>query len=125
MTSRILAATPDAPADARHFVHDSLDELGCEADVTSLAELLVSEVVTDALREHPDHLTVRIEPSPDGRVRCEVATPAPEEIDEDRSDPVQRRIALCCVDEFAHEWASDLDRTRTSTWFELARTLAG
>jgi len=122
MTSQILAATPDAPADARHFVHDSFDELGCADDVTTMAELLISEVVTDALRDHPDHLTVRVEPSAEGTVRCEVATSAPEEIDEDGSDPLQRRIARRFVDEFADKWASDLDRTRTSTWFELERS---
>lgn len=125
MKSRILSATPEAPADARHFVHDSLDELGCTDAATASAEQLVSEVVTDALREHPEHLTVRVEPSAEGKVRCEVSTPASEEIRKDLSDPMQRRIARRCVDELADDWASDLDRTRTSTWFELPRTLDG
>lgn len=119
MSSRILTATSDAPADARHFVHDSLGELGCTDDDTTLAEQLVSEVVTGALREHPEQLTVHIEPAADGRIRFEVAAPAPEQIYADRSDPLQRRIARRCVDQLADDWGSELDRTRTSTWFEL------
>lgn len=119
MKSTILTATPDAPAEARHFVHDSLDELGCTDDVSTSAEQLISEVVTDALREHPEQLTVSIDSSSDRIVRFEVAAPASEGFDEDPSDPTQRRIARRCVDEIAGEWASEMDRTRTSTWFEL------
>jgi len=120
MKSTILAATSEAPAEARHFVHDSLDELGCTDDVSTSAELLVSEVVTNALSQHPEQLTVSIDTSSDSVVRFEVSAPAPVEIDEDPSDPTQRQFARRCVDGIAEEWASDVDRTRTSTWFELA-----
>ncbi len=116
--SCVIPGSGTAPAAARHFVHDSLDGLDQPDSLMRAAEQLVSEVVTDSLRQEPNALAVTVDASPDGGVHVEVAHESSAARDETPS--LQRIIARRCLDAYATRWNCDLDRTRTSTWFELA-----
>jgi hypothetical protein len=121
MSTHTLTASDDTPATARRLVHDRLVEWGYPPEVRTSAELLVSEVVTDALRQHPSLVTVTVEPMADDRLKVEVANePEPAPADGDPSRPEQRRIARRFVERLSDKWATELDRTRTTTWFELS-----
>lgn len=121
--SRTLRTSDRAPGAARDFVHRELEAAGLDPAVTSSAELLVSELVTDSMRQGPAQLTVAVEPSADGGIRVEVASDGVVELDDSAS--VQRAIARRFVHALADRWQSDLDRTRTSAWFELAGPTPG
>jgi len=77
-TTISVRLTPDerAPADARHVVRDAL--AGSEPAWRETAALIVSELVTNALRHgapHPtDHIVLLVERSPES-VRIEVRDP--------------------------------------------------
>jgi hypothetical protein len=119
VTTQTLLASEDAPATARRLVHDELEAWGYPSDVTESAERLVSEVVTDALRQRPTLVTVSVEPTAARTLHIEVANgPEPSVVGGDPSDAVQRGIAHRCVARLADRWATELDRTRTTTWFE-------
>jgi anti-sigma regulatory factor (Ser/Thr protein kinase) len=108
--------TPDAPRLARTLVDVVLEHVGA-AEVEPEAELLTSEVVTDAVRQAPSQISVRVQVDPDV-LRVEVSDDpgvVPEPIDGALERSTSRRL----VNAIAARWGSDLDLHRTTTWFEL------
>ena len=111
-------ATPEAPRRARAFVNSVLRRWHCD-EVADDANLLTSEVVSDAVRQAPSEVAVHVE-ADDEVVRIEVSDDpgllfSPEE------GALERRTARQVIRAIASRWGSDLDRNRTTTWFELRR----
>jgi anti-sigma regulatory factor (Ser/Thr protein kinase) len=106
---------------ARHLVTGQLSDWAL-GDLTETAELLVSEVVTNALRHAigPLRLNLRVRSA---RLRCEVEDTNP-------AGPVRRVVdadseggrGTKLLDLLAAAWGSTRTATGKTTWFELAAT---
>ena len=111
---------------ARRFVRDALSEADLRGEVVSDVELLVSELVTNAVihARSASRVTLDYEGS---RVRVTVAdeSPARPELLEHRADSITGR-GLFLVDQIAHRWGIDTDREPAGkrVWFELDTTPA-
>jgi hypothetical protein len=106
------------PAEARRLVEELLEAAGAER-LEPTADLLTSELVADAVRHAPSQISVRAAVDPD-MLRVEVSDD-PGIISEPGPPSVERRVRRRLVETLAHRWGSDLDRQRTTTWFELER----
>lgn len=113
----------DSPRDARRFVRRVLDDLGCQ-EVAEDAELLVSEVVTNAVLHGGGASTpVRVERIDDG-VRIEVVDPGhvfpaePQEVD--LSTP--GGLGLSIVDNLSDRWGVTPTDQGKVVWFELVES---
>jgi CheY-like chemotaxis protein/anti-sigma regulatory factor (Ser/Thr protein kinase) len=115
-----VEADTGAPRLVRRFVSEVLDPVG-DGDVIDTVQLLVTELVTNAVvhaRTEADVL-VRLVP---GGVRVEV-------VDDDDSFPVRRvphvdrpgGRGLDLVDKMARSWGIDMLEHGKRTWFEVAR----
>jgi anti-sigma regulatory factor (Ser/Thr protein kinase) len=113
-----LASVATAPESARAFVRAALKRWDIvEAD--HVAELLTSELVTNAIRHADSPVTVRAfhEPS---RIRVEVE-------DASRSAPTVRHPApdepggrgMLIVDRLADDWGAELHSGGKTVWFEI------
>jgi anti-sigma regulatory factor (Ser/Thr protein kinase) len=118
--SRVLG-TPASVRKARVFTGTVLADDRVEGSVIELAELLVSELVTNApvhargmvrLTVHADAHWVRIEMEDEGRGRP-VRRPATQ-------DHVDGR-GLEIVDALATDWGTERCATQSVVWFEIAR----
>ena len=110
-----LPRSSDAPRQARHLVHDLV-----APDRLDDATLLVSELVTNAVKYGPEHETINlIVDRSDGRTRFTVRDaglgPLPEMRAE--SDPEPGGHGLRLVDTLADRWG--VERGSTRVWFEL------
>ena len=112
-------ANPEAPSRARAFVSNVLRRWHCE-DVADDAHLLTSEVVSDAVRQAPSEVSVHVE-ADDDLVRVEVSDD-PGLLFNPDDGGFERRTGRQVVRALASRWGSDLDRSRTTTWFELHRS---
>ena len=109
-----------APRAARRFVDEMLAEAGYD-DVLDTVELLVTEVVTNAVLHARSEAKVVIQLLPDA-VRVEV-------LDQDDSFPVRRRArsdqpggrGLELVEQMSRAWGIDMLSVGKRTWFEVAR----
>lgn len=111
----------DAPRASRRFVSRTLSQWGVSADLIDRAQLLVSELVSNAFQYGDGTIRVVVEPL-DGLAafRIEVCNTG-------RGHPVVRHPAaqevsgrgLQIVEELAGAWGSVTDRGETSVWFEL------
>jgi hypothetical protein len=108
--------TATAPRRARRFIRQALSHAGIRRKGLP-AELLTSEVVTDAVSHSPAEISVRVVVDPDV-VRVEVSE-EPDLVVDIAGESVRRQTARQLVDALATRWDSDLDRDRTTTWFEL------
>jgi len=122
MTSaeRRFPPTELAPGRARRFVSTMLQHWRCEEEVADVANLLTSEVVSDAVRQAPSEVAVHVE-ADDELVRVEVSDDPGLLFDPD-DGAFERRAGRRVVRSLASRWGSDLDRHRTTTWFELRRS---
>ena len=111
------APNTDAPRLARHFVDGLLEAAGAE-QLEPAANLLTSEVVADAVRHAPSEISVRVELDP-AHLRVEVSDD-PGIIAAPMGSRFERRARRRLIESIASRWGSDLDRHRTTTWFELA-----
>ena len=118
---RRFPATPLTPSRARGFVANMLQRWQCH-DVVDDANLLTSEVVSDAVRQAPSEVAVHVE-ADDEVVRVEVSDDPGLIFDTDEA-AFERRTGRRVVRNLATRWGSDLDRHRTTTWFELRRRRA-
>jgi two-component sensor histidine kinase len=114
-----LERTSDAPREARHRVRGMHDVIG--ADRLEDAVLLVSELVTNAVKYGPEHERIELIVSAEGeRTRFTVhdlgAGPLPEMREPDDS-PGGHGLRL--VDALAERWGTERGSTRV--WFELDR----
>ena len=110
---------PTAPRHARRFVARALRRWQCQPEVRDQADLLTSEIVSDALRQSPSQIAVQVEVD-DDRVRVEVSDD-PGVMRDPNKGEFERRTARRMLRNLAHRWGSDLDLGRTTTWFELRR----
>jgi serine/threonine-protein kinase RsbW len=118
-----LAHDPDSPAEARRALDDLADHLPRRR--LQDAQLLVSELVTNAIRhaglEREDVITVVVEAS-DLALRIEVSDPG-RGFDADGPDPDAGRASgwgLYLVRELSDRWGVERNAP-TRVWFELDR----
>ncbi|MEU4511832.1 ATP-binding protein [Nonomuraea wenchangensis] len=115
-----LPATASSVPRARRAARDLLAEWDPPRDTAEAAELLVSELVTNAVR-HAHGPVVLSMWARDGRLRCEVADtdprpPRPRQAGE--QDEGSRGLEL--VQALADAWGSTPSRRGKVVWFELA-----
>jgi anti-sigma regulatory factor (Ser/Thr protein kinase) len=119
MASVVLPAATTAPRDARRFTFETLHEWGADHAIEE-AELIVSELVTNALRhaESPSRLALVA----DGRcLRIEV-------VDYGKGGAVRRPTrpdaiggrGLLLVESVAERWGSQHDGFEHVVWCEIA-----
>lgn len=116
----LLPAKPSSAGRARRFVVAALHAERCEAEA-EVAELLVSELVTNALLHARSEVRVRVA-AEQARVRVEVR--------DESCAPVERRSfspeaatgrGLALVEALAARWGSDVRPEGKTVWFELDR----
>lgn len=119
-----VPTTDEAPAIARRFLRDHA--YGLSADMVNDAQILVSELVTNALRYGRPAITVRVRTDPPGigvavkdrgENMPELPTVAP--------GPDSRTgRGLLIVDAISHAWGVDTgeDPPGKTVWFELLPT---
>jgi anti-sigma regulatory factor (Ser/Thr protein kinase) len=122
MTESVLSLqrTVRAPGEARQRVRDFADRLG--VDRTEDAVLLVSELVTNAVKYGPEHGEIRlIVGAGEDRLRFTVhdtgAGPLPEMRPLDRLPHEGGGHGLRLVDRVSDRWG--VERGSTRVWFEL------
>lgn len=118
MTRGEFAATPDAVRSARSFVLNSADSVGAD---TNTLELLVSEVVTNAVLHARSKISVLIE-RVGGVLRVSVHDSSSRLPVRKPLDPmVESGRGLNIVDALATRWGVDVDgRSPGKTvWFEV------
>jgi PAS domain S-box-containing protein len=119
-----FAADPRAAGRARRAVREALETAGA-AQLRDVAELVVSELVTNAVVHAGTQMQVRITAEPTA-VRVEVG-------DGSHHLPVRRRWAetagtgrgLRIVDEHVDRWGADLTERGKVVWFEIGRPTTG
>lgn len=113
-------AHPGAVADARAVVRVTLREWGLES-ASDMATLLVSELVTNALRYASGPIGLRLEREQDGdALLVEVSDPLPDpplERPAGTDDEGGRGLQL--VARSASRWGTRRGRTGKTVWFEL------
>jgi two-component sensor histidine kinase len=110
----------ETPANARAWIEEQFD--GSSRGLSETCSL-VSELVTDALRRHPERITIDLQRS-DGVVRVEVSdneSGLVEKVD----DTTERGIRRDLVESLASRWGAETDRDRTTVWFEIATEASG
>lgn len=118
----VVTLPPDtrSAADARRFVRRTLSAWACDAETTDNTELLVSELVANALRHAGTGVRLRLAWQDDG-VRVDVAdgsrrTPRPR-----LPDTVgEAGRGLFLVDQLARDWGVREHDSGKSVWFLLA-----
>ena len=117
----VLPATPASPAVARAFVGAALRRLESTDTTIEAAQLLVSELVTNAIVHVSSEVRLTVLPERD-RIRIEVG-------DHGAGEPTLRMAGpddldgrgLGIVDAIARAWGSEPRRNGKSVWFELDR----
>jgi len=105
-----------APRRARRFVGDFL-LLVDGADLRENADLIISEIVSDAVRQSPSQISLRV--TFDRRVLRVEVSDDPGLVAYPSKEAFERHTGRQLVDALASRWGSDADRDRTTTWFEL------
>jgi anti-sigma regulatory factor (Ser/Thr protein kinase) len=124
VTEREFAPTLAAPGEARHFATDTLTELLGDAVPDALSDdvaLVVSELVTNAVRAGSPTIRLDVSVSPEHRVLVRVTDSAegwPHPRDARIEDPGGRGLAL--VSAVATSWGARLDESSKTVWAELA-----
>jgi len=107
-----------APRLARNFVGATVRGWGL-GDVGELAELLVSEVVTNAIEHGGSGGSVEVEALPAG-IRVAVSDQSrhpPERRSPTSSEPTGRGLAI--VDQLSRWWGVELNDHGKTVWFEV------
>ncbi|MFE4452745.1 ATP-binding protein [Streptomyces sp. NPDC056796] len=125
-------AVPGSVRSARHAVRDALHSWGFDGGLGDIAELLVSELVTNSLRYASGPIGVRlVRPRPDGQgpgggsdgwgLLVEVSDPVPDPPTERSAGPEDeggRGLQLVACS--ARRWGTRRGKTGKTVWFELA-----
>jgi anti-sigma regulatory factor (Ser/Thr protein kinase) len=122
LTARIvLADDPRSVSEARHFLRDFLGRAEVREDVRAIAELCLSELVTNAIVHAGTHSELRA--TLDSTLTVLVRDrggPAPDAAPDDDPDPLRvHGRGLQLVDALADRWGSESDARGTSVWFAL------
>ncbi|MEV0096096.1 ATP-binding protein [Streptomyces sp. NPDC050738] len=115
-------AEPGAVRVARHAVRDALRGWGLFPAFGDVAVLLVSELVTNALRYASGPIGVRLVRLDHGVLLVEVSDPLPDPPRERTSGPDDeggRGLQLVACS--AQRWGTRKGRTGKTVWFELAQ----
>jgi len=116
-----LDLPPDhtAAARARHFVAATLRGWGCH-DAVADAELLVSELVTNAVLHARSEATVTVDRNGSGLLRVAVcdASPAAPRLRDYGPESVTGR-GMLLVDRIARRWGVDVSSSGKCVWFEV------
>ena len=113
-----LPATRAAPRLGREFVRAALDDWGLEP-LTDTATLLVSEVVTNAVRYAERPVTLRLLRT--DVLRCEVGDDSPQLPRQRRArDTDEGGRGLFLVNRMARRWGATRLSSGKVVWFELA-----
>jgi anti-sigma regulatory factor (Ser/Thr protein kinase) len=117
-----------APARARAAVSERLAELGVDGVNGQMLVLLISEVVTNAVRHSsgpPDAKITLVASATEQTIRVAVTDSGKGFIPRPR-DPerLEDGYGLYLLDKAASDWGVE-SSDRTTVWFELARTPAG
>ena len=117
-----LPAESYAVREARHFVRQQVGSWGLDDTTVETAELLVSELTTNAVRHAAGPGPIEIRLSYDDRLTCEVAdqmgtipdqeTHLPDDLDENGR-------GLYLVDALSSDWGSRRTSTGKVVWFAL------
>lgn len=120
-------AEPDAVRTARHVVRDTLRSWGLDSVVGDVTVLLVSELVTNALRYASGPIGVRLCLPDPGQsapsLLVEVSDPLPDPPTERPAAPDDeggRGLQLVACS--ARRWGTRKGRTGKTVWFELPLT---
>jgi anti-sigma regulatory factor (Ser/Thr protein kinase) len=112
-----------SPREARAFVADVLSAHDVPEPVADVANLLVSELVTNAVLHARTGCIVTVDVDPGGAVRVAVhdrSRTAPR-LRRPRSDAATGR-GLVYVDRLANRWGTTLTNDGKAVWFELEPT---
>ncbi len=107
------------PSEARQFVNEALHRWDRD-DVREDAEVLTSEVVSDAVRQKPSQVSLLVEQT-EGVVRVEVSDDPGLILNTSESAAFERGAGRRLLQALARRWGTEADRDRTTTWFELGR----
>jgi two-component sensor histidine kinase len=111
-----LAPNVDSIGQARRCVRHALERL-TDADTVDRLELIVSELVTNAVRHGPGELiTLRLAMEPDGTVAGQVEDQG-SGIVAIRDQPAEGGLGLVVVDQLTSAWG--VHPETTDVWFRL------
>jgi anti-sigma regulatory factor (Ser/Thr protein kinase) len=115
----VLPPAPTTPREARRFVTTALAGWATGQDSTELAELLTSELVTNAVLHAGTEITIRVRRNGTG-VRVEVvdASPVLPAARLYSEDAVTGR-GLQLVESLAHAWGVEPGQGCKTLWFEV------
>ena len=113
-----LASGQAAPESARAFVREILKAWELHR-ISQVTELLISELVTNAVRHVDSTITVRASRRT-SRVRVEVedASPTPPRLQHPQPDEPDGR-GILIIDTLADDWGTDVDSDGKTVWFEI------
>ncbi|MGP3988429.1 SpoIIE family protein phosphatase [Streptomyces sp. 3N207] len=116
--SRRFPPRPESVTAARRFVRTALD--GVAPDVVATAELLLSELVTNAVLHARTGFEVWAS-AVDGRVRVQVVDrrPARSLVSQERRTDASTGLGLFLVERLASRYGVETDDERKTVWFEL------
>lgn len=116
-----LGASTSSAAAARHFTRSTLDDAGWDADVAERVELLVSEVVTNAVLHARSGPTMTIDLTSDVvRVSVEDDSPMPPMIRDAPPDAAGGR-GMLLVDLLSTSWGTAPSDGGKLVWFVVER----
>jgi len=121
-STRTLDAEPSAVAEARHWAASVTGGL-LGADQAQSLRLIVSELVTNALRHGADGERIDLAVTPKAQFLCVQVTddgpglaPRPRALD---SEEEEGGFGLFFVEQLARRWGVTREDRRTRVWFEL------
>lgn len=117
----VLDDDPRSASAARRFLRDFLEQAGISEDVSGVAELCLSELVTNAVVHAGTRSVLRatLESTLTVSVR-DHGGPAPDAAPDEDPDPLRvHGRGLQLVEALADRWGSERDARGTSVWFAL------
>ena len=120
LLSDLFPADPAGARAARRFARQALWDLGPVAEV---AELLVSELATNAVRHASTPFTVVVEAGDPVRVVVSDGVAVDLRVTASEDDATSGR-GLLILDALAHRWGVTQDGAGKQVWFELRRDQA-
>ncbi len=114
---------PDSVRSARHFAREVLAESGVPEQRRELAELLVSELASNAVKHTATNFTLAIEVK-DSTIRIEVTDTGSGQPTLKHPEPDQPNgRGLLIVDNMADDWGTTVDGSTKTVWCILSARL--
>ena len=123
MATARFAAELRCAAEARRFVEDELRLAGAGEDTLCHAQVLVTELVTNAARHAHSAVDVTVAPEAHGRFRIEARDDSSAIPVTGRVDTETRHRGLQLIEDLSDGWGVDVrDNDGKIVWCELAST---